>query len=390
MDVTIHRLTLGDYDECLHFLNEVFGQSSGHTINFERELPRAFRREERLMNRHCACRMEGRIVAVVGVYPMDLMVCGQTLHCATVGNIATHPTVRGKGLMKRLMQLAMAELGERNIDLSRLGGLRQRYNRYGYERAGSIYRCRLTAKNLTECLDAGTGEGIEFRPIRADDTALLGRAFDLYRGRLVALDRTNPAELNCSLRAHYMQPWAAMDAGGRMIGYLTASEDGGRINEQGAADVSGLIDMLAAWIRRRELGEISFSLMPWDTESTIALGRICEQIDIASPCMFRVLNWDRVTGAFLTLKAKLTDIAEGEMIVGVRDWGNIRIAVSPGGAACEKTSLPADITIDQLTAMRLLFGPLPSAATAALPGRIRMLTESWFPLPLSWYPQDNV
>jgi hypothetical protein len=130
--------------------------------------------------------------------------------------------------------------------------------------------------------------------------------------------------------------------------------------------------------------------MPWDTESTIALGRICEQIDIASPCMFRVLNWDRVTGAFLTLKAKLTDIAEGEMIVGVRDWGNIRIAVSPGGAACEKTSLPADITIDQLTATRLLFGPLPPAATAALPGRIRMLTESWFPLPLSWYPQDNV
>jgi hypothetical protein len=47
------------------------------------------------------------------------------------------------------------------------------------------------------------------------------------------------------------------------------------------------------------------------------------------------------------------------------------------------------VQCDQLTAMRLLFGPARPSETVPLPAGARLL-EQWCPLPLYWPHQDGV
>ncbi len=387
----VTKLTLADYDDCLDFLNLVFSQQNGHPIDFERELPKAFRRDEQLVNRHWACRRHGRIRAIVGVYPMTLRVGDRQISCATVGNVATHADERGNGLMKLLMREAMQELNERQIDLSRLGGERLRYNRYGYEQAGRRYRQVMTRKNALSFGDPAREDSLVFRPLTLDDRPLLEAAFQLHRNQPVAVDRPDPVEFDCALRAHVMQPWAVLDPQGRLVGYLTASADHRTINEQQVANGLLLPNLLFAWIRHWQLDSVTYWLLPWDNQALQDVGPYRETAQIESPSMFLIRNWPRLIAAFLRLKLQTVDLPVGELLIRIGGGDTLTIRVEDGQAACSVTpGRPADLELDQLTATRLIFGTLPAETILALPRRISCIVQAWFPLPLSWPLQDNV
>ncbi len=77
-------------------------------------------------------------MSALGIYPLKTVICGEVLDFYTVGNVATDMDYTGRGHMSRLMALAMDKLNELGADGSRLGGKRERYNRYGYESAGTV------------------------------------------------------------------------------------------------------------------------------------------------------------------------------------------------------------------------------------------------------------
>lgn len=86
---------------------------------------------------------------------------------------------------------------------------------------------------------------------------------------------------------------------------------------------------------------------------------------------------------------KLTHYCDGEVIVGVEGEGNYRIFVSGEALGCEKTNLPADMTLPYLDAARFMFGPMPPHFVAELPKEKAGFIRSVFPLPLYWNNQDR-
>ena len=103
MMLRAERLSSNDRDEALFVLNSAFSNET-HTADFERNLPIMWTGEHDYMARHFGVRENGRLIALLGVYPLPVRIAGHDLLFSTVGNVATLQASRGKGCMKLLME----------------------------------------------------------------------------------------------------------------------------------------------------------------------------------------------------------------------------------------------------------------------------------------------
>ena len=115
-------------------------------MDIERELPKMCVRDEEHMRKHFGIFEDGKLVACLGVYPYLAKVANISLSFSTLGNVVTRPEYEGRGYMHSLLAAATKEIDELDADISRLAGLRSRYNRYGFEVAGQRYILHLQVK----------------------------------------------------------------------------------------------------------------------------------------------------------------------------------------------------------------------------------------------------
>lgn len=387
MSKEIERLGLEDYEDCLHFLKMSFNEYD-HWVDFDKELPKAFRPKQDLMEQNYVLRNGREIVALVGIYPMNLVVDGRIITCATVGNVATHPNERGKGYMQTLFTEAMHEVDRRGIHMTRLGGLRQRYNRYGYEYAG--LGCKYIWNNRNS--DAYTQEyelsKYTFVPLESKDSEFAKAAFELYTNTRCNVDRIDVETFLCVLRAHSMEPFAAVDENGIFAGYVTVSPDKKIINEQYSVDENHIADLTINWLKEFELNEAEVYFKAWD-EANIIISKYAEDCVALCPSMFRVNDWQNVIEPFLRLKNRRAPLPEGRVVLAT-DSQTFAMTVEEGKVSCVKTDEKADICVDHLTATRLIFGMQPPEMVVNVSPELYAKLNSWLPLPLSWSRQDNV
>ena len=97
-------------------------------------------------------------------------------------------------------------------------------------------------------------------------------------------------------------------------------------------------------------------------------------------------NKAQITDALMKLLASTQQIMEGECVLGIKDYGNIRLYAKKGEAGCEKTDATPALTLDRRAATRLLIGTLPTNAIATVPA----ILKAWLPLPMSWETLDFV
>lgn len=384
MEIT--RLKEENYDELISLLNEVFSNHNGRESDFEKSLPKMCVRDDEHMQKHFGIFDGERLVAAVGVYPLPMTVAGEKLLFSTVGNVATRPEYEGRGYMTALLERAMKELDDIGADASRLGGLRHRYNRFGYETCGMRYSVAFSALNRKNRFP-GVGENVSFRKIERADTELLKAARELQQGDIVAVERREENrffDVYTSMIAWQNIPYAAF-SGGKMIGYICVNSRGDTIAEHYAVSTDATAEMICAW-QKKYGGTVYFHLFPYDMENVRLFSARAESVAVKSPSLFKIISWEKVIGAFMRLKASYTRMADGELKIEIKGYGMLRLYVSGDSIGCEKTEGEADIKLDSLEASRFLFGTLPPEATADTDG----ISRGWLPLPLSWNGQDRV
>jgi len=378
----IQRLKAEHYDELLNLLNFVFSRKNNREMDFEKEMPKMWGRDDEHIGKHLGIFEEGRLVACIGIYPFDVIVAGQTLRFATTGNIAVHPDFEGKGYMGAMVEKAMDELDRMNIDIARLGGLRSRYNRYGFEACGQNFTFTFTEKNRLRKFPAFKG-GITFKQITHEDKEALAFTAELYNKNEIAVPRNAENAYIC-LTMWQNVPYLALREN-KPVGYVCASANKAGIAEFDAVDLNALTDMVCAW---QELagGNISFGRQMHQVESVRVFSEVCEGCLAHSPSHFKIINWAKVTEAFFKLKAGYCKPMPGELKIGIEGYGAIRLFADDSGVCCELYDGKTDITLDPVSATRYIFGTLSPVYTAYAPP----VAQSWFPLPLSWNGQDRV
>ncbi|MBR2615832.1 MAG: GNAT family N-acetyltransferase [Clostridia bacterium] len=406
MSYRIERLGAEDYDELLSMLNTTFRKTEGDT--FDVFLPVMWERDDEHMQKHLAIRENGRIAAVVGVYPLPAEVLGEPVLFATIGNVATAKEFEGRGLMRALMTEALSEAERMGVDVARLGGKRQRYNRYGFEHAGADYQFRLTPKNLSAYYGAVFSDGalsyqgsplsngapferrLHFVPVSLQDDALLEAVMRLEKNAPLYAERGGKKQFFKTLSAYRCRIVAALDGTETPVGYLCVTPEGETVYEHRADSPSVEYQMLLEWLLASGVSALLIHTAPWEAELNALLGRISEKWGLTNVSQFHIFSWEKLAGAMLRVKAGYTHLPEGRFLCGIEDYGTLSLTEK----GCEKTDEAPQLVLNRLDATRFLFGSLPVGALGLMPRELDPKTAAWvqavLPLPLWWCNQDRV
>lgn len=382
----IRHLTPADHDDLIYVLNRSFGTTYGRIMDFTKEQPKIELNDDASMNKHIGAFIDGKLACVVGIYPMYGHINDDELTFATVGNVATLPEFEGRGAFSKTFARAMEICEETGIDVARLGGKRQRYNRYGFDKGGISYECTFTGKNRQRVFpDFDPGE-ITFTRIKRDDVETLKFAYEIYKKRDFYLERSTDNNYDIFYRilcAKCCVPFLATNKSGEKIGYISASVNGERVWEIRATTTENYINMIAAW-NHFAACDIRFNVTPLLFEEARFFTRVCEDVYVSSTTFFNVLNFEKAVRVYMNLKAKYDTLPDGEIKIAIADYGTLNITVKGGTPSCVRTKDGADITLNKLDATRLFFGHLPTDAVCPLPS----FAKCWFPLPMTWDSLD--
>lgn len=373
------------YAQLIELLNHVFTLQNKREMDFEKELPKMCVADDMHMQKHYGIFDGEKLVAALGAYPLKAKVLDEELLVYTVGNIATHPDYEGKGYMSAMLSKAMQELEYNHADISRLGGIRQRYQRFGYENGGAMYEFKLTSDNVARVFKDELDK-VVFEKIERNDVEKLELANKLLTREKFYVDRKTDDGyfgIYTSMIAWRNQPYLAK-IGDKVLGYLCVSPNGNNIAECFAYEKETMMKMLCAW--QKQVGAtISFRFQPHQVEYIQGMSGICQSINVSIPSQFKILNWEKVIRAFIKLKASYTAIPKGILTIHIEGYGGLKLFVDED-IGCERYDGECAISLTALDATRYLFGPLPPETV----GKANAIASAWLPLPLSWNLQDRV
>lgn len=380
----IRRVKAEEYDTLLELLNVTFGNKNKVETHFDKDLPIMWKRDDEYMGKHFAAFEDGRMVAALGVYPLPVKILDEELLFSTMGNVATHPDFEGRGYMRTLMKEAMAELENIGVDASRLGGLRARYARYGYEACGIQYKLTFTPHNLKNFYPDFESE-ILFEKIERSNKEVMDYVCELYEKEAFYVLRgkeDNYHRAYNSMVAWQNVPYIAKK-NGEYVGFFSIK--GNEIAEIFAENPEIFKEMILSLVKQN--GEtVTFNLRPHNVSELREFTRTCEGYSIVSPSRFKIINYKKVIGALLKLKASYCPLTEADFTINIESYGKLRIISDKNGTSCEDYEGECDVTLDRNGASRFLFGPFVACAVADTSAKMGNL----LPLPLSWNLQDRV
>ena len=397
MALDVVRLTARDFPDAMDLMNMVFSMG-GRPHHFQSLLPKLYQPEDSKMHAHFAIRRDGRLRAIIGHYPMTLSIDGQPFKASGIGAVSTHPEDRKGGLMRQLMLAVLAEMETEQIALSVLGGQRQRYGYYGYEKAGTLLRFNVSKTNLRHARPDLAGSRYRFSrldPAEADPQ-LVARLQAWQQAQPIHVARPQGSFMTI-LSSWYAQIWLARDPDGQPAGYLVCNETGTGVSELIPAHETLYLPLAAAWVSQLAAGSADFNVPPWSTAAIADLGQIAEHEQFHPAYSLRINDFERLLPALLQVKAGLQPIPDGVFRIGLdlEDKKTVyALAYEAGQATCRPVDESADLVLDRLTATRLLFGPLPPALI--LPQQLTtkpalaQLLANWLPLPFYWPQPDEV
>ena len=378
---------LGDrvpYAEYMTLINEVFG-FTGTEREFEKLLPKLYTPARAPQASSYVVTEDGRAVAAVGAYPNEITVCGKTLKCCGIGNVAVHADARSKGYMKATMNAALEGMIRNDVDFTALGGRRQRYQYFSYDRCGPCANFSLTPDNFRH----GCKGDAPFTARVVDDPAdpVLDEIKALSDGGQLVPVRAREDFLDIA-RSWLASLWAVTD-GDRLVGYAIM-EPSRLISEVRVTNAAELVPLLHTLFAATGSATMSLRLPSYETEYIAEVWRIAEGFNEGCSMMYSVLRYRTVTEAFLCLKNTYDTLPDGELRWLIHGHaGDERLCISVRGGVPSVESLPDDAPVDlelsHLDAMSVLFAPF-----SPLRDTLNDIARRWFPLPLWIYRADEV
>lgn len=382
--VYVGRGNVSMQDEYIDFINYVFG-FDGASDGFYMFLPKLYPESLDPAGNSFVVTEDGRLKAAVGAFPHKLSVCGDTLDCIGIGNVAVHPFSRHKGYMRAALNAAMDDAVARHADLSILGGARQRYNYFSFDKLGASCNFSIYASNIRHALGSRVSR-YAIHEVKEGDTADLDAIAALSDAQ--AYHPIRPRHLlYATLLSWHNAPYAVTyKDSGRFAGYFVGHE--GHINELLLTDTSpdATLDFVVA--ARETFGDLHITLPYFEQKRMEPLCRLAEGYEVGLDKSFSVLNYRRVTAAFMRLKQTYTALPDGRLVLLIHGRAGdeqLALEVKGGQVSVTPTADAPQYEFDHLAAMNFLFATL-CPARMSLPDFARL----WLPLPLWLYSADAV
>ncbi len=368
-------------DDYLDFINYVFG-FNGHDKDFLQMLPNLYKEEYDPCYNNFVALEDGKFRAAIGVYPRTFSVMGETLLSHGIGNVAVHPYHRGSGYMIRLMNMAQDDMIAAGADFSDLGGLRQRYQYFGYDNAGCNRIFSFGHTNMRHCFRDADEPKVYFKQIFADDP-MLDDVHALYEQKIVHTCRKRENLFDIMKEVTVI----LSREDDSFCGFCSDGLSGLTL-----ADNSLFYDVIRAYVTQH--GSVDIVLPPYETELIALAHRVCGSCRINSAVKIAVFRFRRMLSAYLKLKAATEGLVDGVRQYTVEDVRGVggtthaesfRIAVENGCVTLSDIDENAPVTVLPYKEAIPFFFDLAAPMRCCDP-----VASQWFPLPVNIDGCDHV
>ena len=371
----------GEYVEIITFINEVFGE------NFSVILPKTYGPEKHFEEYHQLVKEDGVLTAVIGNYEQDFYIGNTVLKTGCVGSVSVAKSARGKGYMQFLMKKTEEAMRAHQVDIAFLGGLRNRYGFFGFEKSGFTYEFYFNEANIRQTVGWDEDTGVEIRLVTADDPAL-DELYALYRKNVMwCRSREEFYEKSRTWNNEVFQ----IRLDGVFAGYFAAK--GGCLVELELSDWSNLLRVVKACMIKNNEKSLSVQVLGWQIEQLTALFMTCESYHLRTCCAFKILNYINTITALLELKKTYTELENGTLLLGIKQSNQlernfeaqpniqlIRITVEDGKIAVEELyEGTPDIVLTDREAATVLLSP----AGVFYARKYQQKLKNWFPVEFS-------
>ncbi len=384
--VELRKLNKDDYDELFEVLTKTFENKYKRPVYFDKEQPKMWVRDDEHMERHTGVFEDGKLVSVVGVYPLPLVIEGEKFMLYTTGNVATLPAYEGKGYFTKLFDMAMQEIANLHADGARLGGARQRYGRYGFEGGGSLFKFAVAVENVRATKP--DMDNISLVKIERDNIESIRCCHEMMTKKEIYVDRStedNYRDMYLGLITKSNTPYL-VKRGDKLIGYFCINEKMNEVSEFYTETAKDLYDAVCYLQANYGNREVFITIPPHLTEELRLFSNMADRVELHTPSRFKFLNYEGIAGALLRLKAKKSVLSTFDYKIHIKDYGTIRLYNNENGAGCEKVDDNGNVSLTGSEAIRLLYSYTPTELIADIPAELK----SALPLPLSWATLDYV
>ncbi|WP_415329506.1 GNAT family N-acetyltransferase [Clostridium perfringens] len=319
-----------DYEELVDFINYVFSHS-GVSTDFPSLLPKLYKNKDKIKYHHII-KVDNRIKGVVGAFPLTLSLLDEKVNVVGIGSVSAHPYSKGQGYMKELMNKAIYEMKNENVDMSVLNGYRQRYEHFGYEPCGQQINFNILHVNINYKRNELINKGISIHLLDENDPNIVEKAYRLHSKKNVKIERKKEEFLdilkswNCRIYSVFKN--------GEFIGYI--SSNNGFIEEIVMEDNNDLNFVIASYIKTFNHREVNVRVPIYEREKISQLLKICENYSITKNNNFRIFNYEKIVRIMLKLKATYSNLEDGECNIKIINYGVLKIKVHKNNVEVKK------------------------------------------------------
>ena len=301
-----------------------------------------------------------------------------------IGNVAVHPYARGKGYMKKLMNMALDDMEKEGVALSVLGGRRQRYNFFSYDKLGQAVSMSFNSDNFRHTYGKDRKHTLTFKTLKAGDVETVYKIKELSESHPFYAMREVDKYFEI-ISSWHQKAYVAFE-NGEFVGYAVGK--GSDINELLASEGQDIREFICALYDYLGASSMHVKLPIFLRDYINDLYCLCESYSVETAKSFSVLNYKTVIEAFIKLKATYTDLPDGVLVLGINGRSrreNIRITVFGGNISVDYTDDEPAVELEHLEAMNLLFAPV-----CPLRESLPVHAKIWLPLPIYLYSSDAV
>ena len=380
MGIRIQKGGVND-DEFIDFIQYVFG-FNGNDQSFYKLLPKLYGNGRTASDCNWFVVDENnKPLGAVGLYDIDYVIGEKHVRAKGIGNVAVHPRHRSKGYMIDCMNASLKDAIDSGAAMVVLGGVRHRYNHFGFEKCAPEYCFSVSPRSIRYVLGDYV-PSLRIAQVKANDDYYLDSIFELQQKQPFHAVR-NRRELYEILISWQSVPYVFLDED-TVVGYAIRA---GQSVPDFYTDNPGYIDDMIVCMSEK-CGSLSYEMPLFNNEINDRLSVFASSQDIQANECVNVLNWESILDAMMKLKASSGKMSEGSFVFeidGYRAKETVELSFSGGVASAMKTYKAPDLKLSHLEAMDLFFA-IYSSKRSLLPPEV----ASWIPFGLWICHTDNV
>lgn len=294
--MNIRKATSKDASQIIYVANHAFEPVRYEGYDFRQTLPIVYKNKD-FIKSHWVCEEDGKIIATAGNIIREIQLGKEFYKFSNVGTVSTLPEHQGKGCMSMMMKEIDKENIEQNVVFSILTGDRKRYNYFGYEKAGFVYKLTINKKllNVKECPEISVSE----YKGKNEDKIL----YEIYlQNSQTNLRESEDFSLKLKSRKHKVFVIKIAD---EIDGYFTLDKEGQSIDEIYLQDINLLESSVCSILNKLKKEKISFTINPFDKEYFDVLQTLAEEVTIVDEIHFKVYDLKKFLEILFELNKKI-------------------------------------------------------------------------------------